>query len=172
MNDNLMNNSRTKQSIIKYLQRQDKKTLAPKRKNKKPEKQVEKDVLNWCRSKGWSVSVVESKAVFSKSAGRFLSGQAKAGFADVVGVHPSGLFVAIELKAPGRLNTLREAQYKYLSDIISKNGFAVVVDSSELLNKYNDEFSKLDGEKRKEYLMSILPVPKEIKEDTDKIFID
>lgn len=165
-----MHKKRVVQALNKYLSKLDVKPTG--RKNKKPEKEVEREVLNWCRLAGWSVDVVESKAVWSRSAKRFLKGQTRAGFADIVGITDDGLFVAIELKAPGRRGTIRQSQYDYLSGIICKNGFAVVVDSAELLQTYSAKFQSLQGEKRKGYLLSILPIPREMEVDSTPIFLE
>ena len=112
-----------------------KKKRAPREKpNGRPEKEVEKACTRWLRTNGFSVNVVESKAVYSASAGRYLSGQTDQGFSDCVGVHgATGIAVFIEFKAPGRTSTLRPAQKHFLRDKIKFNAFACVVDSSEKL---------------------------------------
>jgi hypothetical protein len=145
-----------KSAIHRYLEKQDKLSAGPTRKNAKPEKETEKQVLAWCKSQGWSVSIVESKAVFSPRAGRFVHGQAKAGFADIVGLTDQGVFVAIELKAKGRRSTLREAQRRYLVDVIGKHGFAVCVDSQENLSKTYLRW--IEHPDKQLYLLSCLPL--------------
>lgn len=120
--------------LQKQKQKEDKKAQGPSRKNDKPEKKVQQDVLAWCASSGWRISVVESKAVYSITRQRFLRGQARKGFADLVGLTDKGIFVAIELKAPGRRSTLRPDQRTYLQEVIGSGGFAAVVDSAKLLD--------------------------------------
>lgn len=101
----------------------------------KPEKMLETQVLYWCRSRNWKVHVVDSKAVYSIAAGRFLNSQAPVGFPDIVGMTNEGIFVGIELKAKGRRATLKPHQRMFLLDCIKHNGFAVCVDSVELLSE-------------------------------------
>ena len=103
------------------------------KKNKQPEREVQKEVLAWCSATGFDVSVVESKAVYSRSAGRYLRGQATAGFSDLAGVTPDGTGCFIELKAPNKLSTFRHAQYDYLCSKIRKGAFGCCVDSVCLL---------------------------------------
>ena len=143
------------QAITRFFEREQKKAAGPTRKNSKPEKKVEQEVLAWCKAKGWSVSVVESKAVFSQRQGRFLQGQAKKGFADLVGLTDTGRFVAIELKAPGKRSTLREEQRKYLHSVIAKHGFAAVVDCATLLDKTYTQWTQHTDPQI--YLLSCLP---------------
>lgn len=154
-------------AITRYYERQNlvPTTSVPTRKNEKPEKEVEKKVLDWCRSfAGWSMDVVEAKAVFSEGAQMYLHSQAKSGFSDLVGCTGMGLFVAIELKAPGRLSTLREKQREYLIDKINKGCFAVVVDSVELLITLWKTFVSLPSvEERKKFLLESLPKPPKSK---------
>lgn len=158
---------RTQKAIERYIQKQTP-SKKPRRKNNKPEKLVEKEVLAWCKQQGWSVDVVESKAVYSASAGRYLSGQTKSGYADVVGSTDQGLSVSIELKSPGRRATVRLAQYEFLKEKIHKNCFAVVVDSAKLLESYYLEF--LQSKNRIQLLMTFLPLPKEMRDDKAALF--
>ncbi len=101
------------------------------RKNKCPERGVQDLVMNWLRANNFSCNVVESKAVYNPKAGRYISGQAIEGFPDVCGCDPNGLGVFIELKAPGKLTTLRHKQREFLLDKISHNAFACVIDSAD-----------------------------------------
>lgn len=125
---------RIQDAIAKY-----EKKIAPKqstgRKNKKPEKELEKIVMLWLKQNGFIVNVVESKAVYNPYAKRYLRGQTQAGFADIVGVTPSGHGCFIELKAPGRLSTLRDHQKAFLEARRACGAFAVAIDSIELLQK-------------------------------------
>lgn len=160
-----MHKKNIEQAIKRYMDKNHKleTTSKPKSKNQKPEKLVELQVLEWCRKQGWHVSVVESKAVFSASAGRYLSGQVKAGFPDVVGLTQQGLFVAIELKAPGRRSTLRDQQRAYLNQVICRHGFGLVVDCAEYLEKCYQGF--LHSDDKKNYLLSLLPKSKDTGSD-------
>lgn len=105
-----------------------------------PEKIVEKDVLAYCSNMGWFVSVVDSSAVYSAKSGGYRRGMAKKGFPDIVGCDHNGRFVAIELKAKGKLSTIRAEQKAYLNKATACGAFAVCVDSADLLHKLYIEF--------------------------------
>lgn len=99
------------------------------RKNKHPERDVQDLVMDWLRANNFSCNVVESKAVYNPKAGRYITGQAVEGFTDICGCDESGLAVFIELKAPGKRNTLRHKQKEFILNKISYNAFACVIDS-------------------------------------------
>ena len=128
--------------------------------NGKPEKAVEKSCLDWLRGNGFSVNVVESKAVFNAQAGRYIRGQADQGFADCVGCFNNGLAVFIEFKAPGRLATLRPAQKAFLREKIDCGAFAVVADSVDRLKEAWATFTDIrrtEGvAQSKDYLRSLI----------------
>jgi hypothetical protein len=99
-----------------------------------PEKLVEKEVLEACKQLNIDVDVIESKATFSKNLGRYTqSRSAPEGMSDLVGNDREGLSVYIELKARGKLRTLRPKQKAFLLRKIENNCFAVCVDSADLL---------------------------------------
>jgi len=102
-------------------------------KNKKPEKDVERSCMAWMRENGFSMNVVEAKAVYSHSAGRYVSGQTDAGFSDSAGVCSDGIGAFVEFKSKGRLSTLSEIQREFLKEKIFKGAFGVAVDSAEYL---------------------------------------
>jgi hypothetical protein len=132
-----------------------------KRKNQKPEADLKKLVMAWLKSNRFLCNAVESKAVYSHSAGRYISGQTDAGFSDIVGTSPFGQAVFIELKAPGRRGTLKEHQREFLLDRISCGAFAVCIDSVEDLAKVWDEWHKAsDRSFAKNLLANHLPVEK------------
>lgn len=158
---------RTQKAIERYIQKQTP-SKKPRRKNGSPEKLVEKEVLAWCKQQGWSCDVVESKAVYSVRAQSFLRGQARPGFADIVGSTDEGLSVHLELKAPGRVSTVRMSQFEYLSEKIEKNCFAAVVDSAKRLESIYLEFRQSNN--RKHLLRSYLPTPKEMRDDKAALF--
>lgn len=159
--------SGVRKAMEKYHQKQMPSTK-PKRKNERPEKEVEKAVLRHLRANGYFVEVVESKAVFSQSAGRFLQGQARAGFVDVVGCNPQGQFVALELKAQGRLSSLRPEQREFLVNAISRGGFGCAVDSVERLEMVLQSYK---SNPRPETLMDLLP-KKRVDKDLADLFVD
>jgi hypothetical protein len=130
-------------------------------KSKKPEKIVEAEVMSWLHQNGFSCNVVESKAVYSQKAGRYISGQTVAGMSDIVGVDPVGRACFIELKAKGKRNNLAMSQYVFLQAKIEKHAFGVVVDSADLLEKYYKSFCSFikdaDHNGARNYLREILP---------------
>lgn len=148
---------RVTSAIDRYNLRQTK-TSEPKRHNQKPEKDTEKSVLEYMRSLGCLLSVIESKAVYSQSAGRYLSGQVLSGYPDVVGVNPSGIFLGIELKALGCRSTLKNHQRLFLTQIIYQNGFACCTDSVHHISSLYSRWLTSDVETRKILLIQDLPV--------------
>lgn len=133
-----------------------------KRKNQKPEKDVEKECLTWMRGMGWNVQIYESKATLSNGVWR--NQAMAAGNADCQGVMPGGISVAVEFKAPGKLSTFRkeknQRQIDFIEDRISMGGFACVVDSVSMLKTiYNNWLDKklLGDEDAIEYLFDALP---------------
>jgi hypothetical protein len=143
-----------------------------KTKNQSPEKIVEKEVIEWCKYRGFDISVVESKAVFSRAAGRYLRGQTKAGFSDLAGVTGDGTGAFIELKAKGRLGTISRSQFEFLYSKIRRGAFACCVDSADLLNSiYNEwlEVKSLDPDVAKIILQDYLPKQKYLDDVSDDI---
>jgi hypothetical protein len=133
-------------ALRKYYQRTANRTSGakPKRKNSKPEFELKKLVVKWLDEKSFSCDVVESKAVYCASAGRYLKGQAKAGFSDIVGVTPCrGVACYIELKAPGKLSTLKAHQRDFLIAKIEHMAFACVVDSVKSLSELYEKWCAL-----------------------------
>jgi len=156
---------RIKVAIGKYL---DKNTPKEKRHNAKPEKEVEEEVLEWCRSCGWDVNVIEAKSTWNERAGRYISQSVTPGYPDISGNTDVGLSIYIELKAPGKRSTLRPEQYSFLLRKINTGCFAVCVDSASYLETiwkaYNNCYN------RREFLKSILHEPK--VKDKELIFDD
>lgn len=127
----------------------------------KPEKLVELEVLNWLNLNGFSCDVIESKAVFSQKAGRYLRGQTVKGMSDLVGCDSIGRGVFIELKAKGKRTNVSLEQIAFLSKKITNHAFAVVVDSADCLSHYYSKYCELikksDFNGARDYLRSILP---------------
>lgn len=120
---------RIENSINKYNEKHIKKDTLSKRKNSKPEKELEKQIMPYLKQAGIFCWVVDSSAVYSKSAGRYLYSQSDVGTPDLLGVNSQGQFVAVELKAPGRRSSLKEHQRQFLIRIIEHHGFAMCCDS-------------------------------------------
>ena len=140
--------------------------------NASPEKEVEKEVLEWARKADFDLSVVESKATYSLSAGRYLHGNAEAGFPDLVGNTPmchGSIACFIELKAKGKINTIRPGQVEFLSRKIKRGCFAVCVDSAESLANHYRHWHNLLLESQVlaiDYLLSVLP---KYKDDSNEL---
>lgn len=106
------------------------------RSNQKPEFEFGKLVDQWFSANGWSMSRIESKAVYNFAAGRYDHGQAEAGFSDRVGITPyRGVAAFVELKAPGQRSRIRRHQRDFLLSKIDSEAFAVCVDSIESLER-------------------------------------
>jgi hypothetical protein len=162
-----MSKDSTKAALNRYFAKQarqtDREMTGVTRKNGRPEFELTaKPCFKWFESNGWSMSIVESKAVFNQDAGRFVDGQAEAGFPDSVGCCPNGLGAFVEFKAPGRRSTIRPGQYEFLLEKATKGCFAVCTDSVEYLKKTWTEFvhlSKMDRQLAINFLRRELPVP-------------
>lgn len=143
-----------------------KKQLKPKRtkqKNSKPEFEFKKVAKRWLEDTGFSINVVESKAVWNHNAGGFIRGQTDAGFSDIVGVTPvRGVACYIELKAPGKRSTLKPHQFDFLVGKIDKFAFAICTDSlahmEPLYNAWANLYSLGMYMEAKNLLLKDLPV--------------
>lgn len=149
-------------ALLKYSKRQlrGKTNGKPRKKNSSPEKEVEKEVLEWCQKLGIDVNVIESKAVYSVAAGRYLRGQVSTGFPDLVGNTRDGIAVYVELKARGRLSTVKAHQLEFITRKIRQGAFACVVDGSGRLGDLFSRWSLLIKQSRTEaenYLIKSLP---------------
>jgi len=135
------------------------------KKNMKPEKEVEKACLLWMRSVGFEVQIYESKAIYNAKAGMYMANPGvKVGNCDCQGIMENGVSVAVEFKAPGRLSTFLKdtntPQRDFIIKRINMNGFACVVDSVEMLQKiYLDwiAYKAVNDECAKQFLLSSLP---------------
>ena len=128
----------------------------------KPEKEVEQKIKAWLSQNGFEFAVYDSKGTYSQSAGRYTKSQSmKSGTPDLLGISPLGHFVAIELKAPGKEDACRLAQYQFLERYIQKNGFCLVTSSVEFLETSYSNWLKLKLDKRDKeavgLLLSLLP---------------
>jgi hypothetical protein len=133
-----------------------------KKRNAKPEKEVETACLTWMRALGWAVEIYESKATFDPRTGHYRQQSMKAGTCDCMGLMPNGTTVAIEFKAPGRLKTfLKESNQRQIDFILTRiemNAFACVVDSVDRLKAIYEVWTSLkDRTEAKQYLFDMLP---------------
>ncbi len=146
-------------ALLKHHQRQwDKiqKESRPKRKNRKPEKLVEIEVLAWAKEMGMSLHVVESKAVYSRAAGRYLHSQTSESLPDLIG-NFGEFSVWIELKARGRRSTLKDHQREFLVRKIQEGCFACCTDRMMHIDHLFQTWLKAGEMYRQKYLMDDLP---------------
>lgn len=124
---------------------------------KKPEKKVESDVLEIAHALGFSLDVIESKAVYSFKAKRYLRGSAPIGFCDLVG-DINSIAAYIELKEPNKKNNLSKEQREFLLNKIERNCFAICTYSANHFHEVYRKWVSLPLDQRKAYLLSILPI--------------
>ena len=110
-----------------------KEKLIKTKKKLKPEKIVEKEILATCSDLGLDMSIVDSKMFFSEKAGRYRTGETESGFADLAGNDSNGIACFIELKARGKMSTLRPNQRAFLVRKAEAGCFACAVDRAEVL---------------------------------------
>ena len=143
------------------------------KKNKKPEQKTVNACMAFFESRGFSMHVVESRAVYSLASSSYLRGQTIPGFSDSAGCTPNGIGSFVEFKAKDRLSTLRPAQREFLKEKILKGCFACVVDSVELLERIYHRWVELapDGlDQQIAYLLSCLPRQKKSEQDSNDFF--
>lgn len=161
-----------KDAIDKYSKRFANVKKTKKTKNQSPEKAVEKEVVEYLRGAGFDISVVESKAVFSRGAGRYLRGQTEPGFSDLAGVTPcNGIACFIELKAVGKRQNLSRAQCDFLTRKIRLGAFACSTDSVfHIAETYRVwvMLLKQNSEEAKEFLLKLLPT--KFQQDDANVF--
>lgn len=128
-----------------------------KRTNKAPEKIIQKEIHLWLKAQGFYAFRVEAKAVYSHELGRYNQGQTIAGCPDELAVSCTGQFLAVEVKAPGKRSTLREAQREFLFEVISRNGFAACSDSVSHLSYLWSRYNSCDPALKKALLLADIP---------------
>ena len=134
------------------------------KRNKKPEKEVEKDCLKWMRALGWDVNIYEAKAILTKS-GERVNSHMPPGVSDCMGITPYGEPAYVEFKAKGSRSTFnlekRHKQKEFMLNKIKRHGFGCVVDSVTMLDEtYNHWRSlRLKGltKEARQYLFDCLP---------------
>lgn len=127
----------------------------------KPEKITEQQCLEYCMQVGIDVDIIDSKATYSLAKKSYTKSKSvPEGFSDLVGNTSSGVAVFIELKAKGKLKTLREKQYYFLMRKIHSGCFACAVDSAEML--HDIYVGWLGSQDKVSYLESQLKKPKSI----------
>lgn len=145
---------RVQAAIDKFSEKQ-----LPKKPRKKRNENVEGPVVlaikNHLNGLGWDMKVIEAKAVFNEKAGRYISSQADPGTSDLCGNDPNGHAAFIEVKALGKLKTLRLEQRDFLISKIDRNCFACVADSVERVMHIYAEWCITEF--KKAYLLKQLP---------------
>lgn len=132
--------------------------MATRKRNRAPEKRVETGVLTWGRAIGMDLHVVDSKAVYSQRAGRYIRSMTSESLPDIIG-NFEHLSVWIELKAPGKRSTLKQHQRLFLLKKIRQHCFACCVDSVEMLEKLWIDYWDAPPTEQPRILANHLPKP-------------
>ena len=151
---------RVKQALENHYAKQEYTPPEPRRKNQKPEKQVEQEILLWCNRQQWDVDVIEAKAKFNTATMQYTGRAASPGVADIIGNTQNGLSTYIELKSKGRRvgSALAPKQRAFLTRKIRTGCFAVMADSVEYIDRVWSHFCSLPTkEHRVAYLLNELP---------------
>jgi hypothetical protein len=137
--------------------------------NKKPEAKVVIELKKFFRKHDdwFDVHVIEAKANFSEKTGRYTSGAVAAGYPDMSGNDKFGNALFIEVKAPGKLKTLRLGQYMFLKRKIEMNCFACCVDSIDMFSSIYKEWLKTEHEKKEQFLLSRIELSKKLQKEVD-----
>lgn len=150
---------RIKKAVHKFIQRET--DRYNKKKNKKPEEAVVKEMLDYYEQNGFYVRRFEAKAKkIATQSGKAIwtSTGLDYGTPDLLGCCPSGFIHANEVKARGRRSTLREDQREFLENIIHRGGFGICADSVDYLDDtYHRWIILNDVEQRINFLLSELP---------------
>lgn len=137
-----------------------------------PERAFAHQLLKHMRANGFSMDIVDS-STFNKQAGYHTQSVHTVGFSDLVGCCLEGRAIYIEVKAPGKRNTLRPAQRVFLTAKINSNAFAIVCDSLQSFDVQWASF--LLSVDRKRYLLDQLPklsAEEKRRDDTNLSFDD
>lgn len=112
------------------------------RKNSRPEKSVQNQILFELLTLGIFAWVIDSKARYSENLKRYMKTEIPVGHPDIIGVDPNGYFIAVECKAPGKLSNVSPYQQDFLQRIRDKGGFAIVADSPGLVRSSYLQWAK------------------------------
>lgn len=143
-----------------------------KRKNKKPEKDVQIECQQWFSMQGWDGNIYEAKGGYNNTYGIIA---VVAGHPDWAGNDQMGRSCWVEFKAKGRISTLQYNQRLFLLRKIDTNCFAIVTDSVERLRDTYNVWSGIIGNRSfnraRKYLKDILPQPsKKYIDDGSELF--
>lgn len=84
------------------------------------EQALQRKIIKYLQARGWAIVTIQSS---------------KRGTPDIIAC-VNGQFVAIEVKAPGKLNTLKHLQQFQLNAINKAGGIAFAADSLDTVKKY------------------------------------
>ena len=150
-----MSRDSTRQALENYYKKTANKKAVKKR-NKKPEYEFVKSFMAWAKTTDLSLHSVESKAVYSAAAGRYLHSQTSESLPDIIGNY-GALSLWIEAKAKDRRSSLKPHQREFLVNKINDGCFACVTDSIEHFKNLFEAYLKCKGNDRKQLLMDALP---------------
>jgi penicillin-binding protein-related factor A (putative recombinase) len=109
----------------------------------KNEIKVQKEILNYLKKMGvfcWRVNNIGIPDPRCKGGWRKQNGYNMLGMSDIIGIY-NGKFLAIEVKAPGRIKNVSENQTIFLENVKKYGGISIIVDSCE---KVVEELKKYD----------------------------
>ena len=92
------------------------------------EQEIVKSIIEWLLWKGFYAFRVNAGMMFQE--GRVFKG-ADRGVSDIIGISPSGRFIALEVKTAKRIKNLSNPQSDFLEMIKKKKGISGVVSSIE-----------------------------------------
>lgn len=124
-----------KDAFYSYLDKhakQNKDSDKPRRKNKTPEADLQGEIILKGRRDDFKFYITDSSARWSNEAEAYISEKYESGMSDLTGDR-DGLACYIEVKAPGRISTLKMHQREFLLKKIDRGCFACCVDSYELV---------------------------------------
>ena len=99
--------------------------FAPRRQRGKPEREIQRAILIYLRARGCLVAVTDAGAAYR--AGSFGADTVPAGWPDITGVMPDGMFIGVECKTPtGRQSP---AQKQMEEAIRGRNGIYILARS-------------------------------------------
>lgn len=101
-------------------------TIPGRRRNKRPEKALEKSIVAFLEVHRWVVTPLNAGKMFK---GKYKVELAPTGTSDLICCSPTGRYVAIEVKAPGKLSGATDAQKAFLFRVNENHGLGMVVDS-------------------------------------------
>ena len=166
-----------KQALFNYYKKENEKLLRkqkPNNKNKQPEKEVVKSIVNWLKINNFDIHVIEAKNTYNSYAGAYVKGPVEPGYSDISGNDINGLACWIEVKAKGKRSNLSLVQKMFLERKINSNCFAVVVDCIEKLNEYYNTWIDFKKNRKhneaKKYLLNLLPKKKKENYNNDELF--